>query len=92
MGRLKLNTKLGLNTRSTRKILHPQDFYEVIKYLLKLRKNLRTSTTSITLATGASARSASCSRTSSASGCPMERAIKEKMSVYQEMATAMPHD
>ena len=22
----------------------------------------------------------------------MERAIKEKMSVYQEMATAMPHD
>ena len=39
VGRLKLNTKLGLNTPLDEKILHPQDFYEVIKYLLKLRKN-----------------------------------------------------
>jgi len=59
VGRLKLNTKLGLNTPLDEKILHPQDFYEVIKYLLKLRKNRPTA---------ASARSASCSRTSSASG------------------------
>jgi DNA-directed RNA polymerase subunit beta len=40
VGRLKLNTKLGLNTPLDEKILHPQDFYEVIKYLLKLRKNI----------------------------------------------------
>jgi DNA-directed RNA polymerase subunit beta len=39
VGRLKLNTKLGLKTPLDEKILHPQDFYEVIKYLLKLRKN-----------------------------------------------------
>src|SRR5437867_1756890 len=39
VGRLKLNTKLGLNTPLDEKILHPQDFYEVIKYLPKLRKN-----------------------------------------------------
>src|SRR5207249_3758866 len=39
VGRLKLNTKLGLNTPLDEKILHPQDFYEVIKYLLKLRRN-----------------------------------------------------
>ena len=39
VGRLKLNTKLKLNTPLDEKILHPQDFYEVIKYLLKLRKN-----------------------------------------------------
>ena len=29
VGRLKLNTKLGLNTPLDEKILHPQDFYEV---------------------------------------------------------------
>ena len=39
VGRLKLNTKLGLNTPLDEKILHPQDFYEVIKYQLKLKKN-----------------------------------------------------
>jgi DNA-directed RNA polymerase subunit beta len=39
VGRLKLNTKLGLKTPLDEKILHPQDFYEVIKYQLKLRKN-----------------------------------------------------
>src|SRR5436309_8269901 len=39
VGRLNLNTKLGLNTPLDEKILHPQDFYEVIKYLLKLRRN-----------------------------------------------------
>ena len=33
VGRLKLNTKLGLHTPLDEKILHPQDFYEVIKYL-----------------------------------------------------------
>src|SRR5205823_3912028 len=38
VGRLKLNTKLKLNTPLDEKILHPQDFYEVIKYLLKLRR------------------------------------------------------
>ena len=31
VGRLKLNTKLGLNTPLDEKILHPQDFYEVIE-------------------------------------------------------------
>ncbi len=68
VGRLKLNTKLKLNTPLDEKILHPQDFYEVIKYLLKLRQAIPpTSTTSITSATGACARSASSSRTSSAS-------------------------
>ena len=39
VGRLKLNTKLELDTPLDEKILHPQDFYEVIQYLLKLRRN-----------------------------------------------------
>ena len=38
VGRLKLNTKLGLNTPLDEKILHPQDFYEVIRFLLKLQE------------------------------------------------------
>ena len=68
VGRLKLNTKLKLNTPLDEKILHPQDFYEVIKYQLKLRQATPpTWTTSITSATAACGRSASCSRTSSAS-------------------------
>ena len=37
VGRLKLNTKLGLETPLDEKILHPHDFYEVIKYLLTLQ-------------------------------------------------------
>src|SRR5207237_6374597 len=39
VGRLKLNTKLGLKTPLDEKVLHPQDFYEVLKYQLKLRRN-----------------------------------------------------
>src|SRR5207247_9272579 len=39
VGRLKLNTKLQLNTPLDEQLLHPQDFYEVIKYLLELRRN-----------------------------------------------------
>ena len=39
VGRLKLNTKLKVDTPLTEKILHPPDFYAVIKYLLALRRN-----------------------------------------------------
>src|SRR5690606_7714666 len=39
VGRLKLTTKLKLSTPLDEKVLHPQDFYEVIRYLLKLKKN-----------------------------------------------------
>ena len=39
VGRLKLNTKLGLDTSLDERVLQPQDFYEVIRYLLTLRRN-----------------------------------------------------
>ena len=49
--------------------------------------------TSITSATAASARSRELLENQFRIGLVrMERAIKEKMSVYQEMSTAMPHD
>ncbi len=39
VGRLKFNIKLKLTTPLDERILDPQDFYDVISYLLKLRKN-----------------------------------------------------
>ncbi|MEQ1868572.1 MAG: DNA-directed RNA polymerase subunit beta [Vicinamibacterales bacterium] len=93
VGRLKLNTKLGMNTPLDEKILHPQDFYEVIKYLLKLRKN-PANVDDIDHLGNRRVRSVGelLENQFRIGLVRMERAIKEKMSVYQEMATAMPHD
>ncbi len=93
VGRLKLNTKLKLNTPLDEKILHPQDFYEVIKYLLKLKKN-PANVDDIDHLGNRRVRSVGelLENQFRIGLVRMERAIKEKMSVYQEMATAMPHD
>lgn len=93
VGRLKLNTKLTLNTPLDEKILHPQDFYEVIKYLLKLRRN-PANVDDIDHLGNRRVRSVGelLENQFRIGLVRMERAIKEKMSVYQEMATAMPHD
>ena len=93
VGRLKLNTKLGLTTPLDEKILHPQDFYEVIKFLLKLRKNTATVDDIDHLGNRRVRSVGELLENQFRIGLVrMERAIKEKMSVYQEMATAMPHD
>jgi DNA-directed RNA polymerase subunit beta len=93
VGRLKLNTKLKLQTPLDEKVLHPQDFYEVIKYLLKLRKN-PAGIDDIDHLGNRRVRSVGelLENQFRIGLVRMERAIKEKMSVYQEMATAMPHD
>ena len=93
VGRLKLNTKLDLETSLDEKILHPQDFYEVIGYLLKLRRN-PTNVDDIDHLGNRRVRSVGelLENQFRIGLVRMERAIKEKMSVYQEMATAMPHD
>ena len=93
VGRLKLNTKLGTKTPLDEKILHPHDFYEVIKYLLKLRKN-PANVDDIDHLGNRRVRSVGelLENQFRIGLVRMERAIKEKMSVYQEMATAMPHD
>ena len=130
VGRLKLNTKLGLDTPLDEKILHPSDFYAVIKYLLALRgKSMNAWECPVCKAINGPEKSECRIRDcedqrGKKSKRPqpnaddidhlgnrrvrsvgellenqfriglvrMERAIKEKMSVYQEMATAMPHD
>ena len=93
VGRLKLNTKLGFDTPLDEKVLSPQDFYEVIRYLLKLRRN-PTNVDDIDHLGNRRVRSVGelLENQFRIGLVRMERAIKEKMSVYQEMATAMPHD
>jgi DNA-directed RNA polymerase subunit beta len=93
VGRLKLNTKLKLSTPLDEKVLHPADFYEVIRYLLKLRKNPALVDDIDHLGNRRVRSVGELLENQFRIGLVrMERAIKEKMSVYQEMATAMPHD
>ena len=93
VGRLKLNTKLGSEVPLDERTLRPQDFYGVIRYLLKLRKN-PTNVDDIDHLGNRRVRSVGelLENQFRIGLVRMERAIKEKMSVYQEMATAMPHD
>jgi DNA-directed RNA polymerase subunit beta len=93
VGRLKLNTKLGLSSPLSDKILRPQDIHAVIAFLLKLRRN-PTEVDDIDHLGNRRVRSVGelLENQFRIGLVRMERAIKEKMSVYQEMATAMPHD
>ncbi len=93
VGRLKLNTKLKMSTPLDEKVLHPADFYEVIRYLLRLRKNPALIDDIDHLGNRRVRSVGELLENQFRIGLVrMERAIKEKMSVYQEMATAMPHD
>ena len=93
VGRLKLNTKLGLDTSLDQRVLQPQDFHEVIRYLLTLRRN-PSNVDDIDHLGNRRVRSVGelLENQFRIGLVRMERAIKEKMSVYQEMATAMPYD
>ncbi|QHN02410.1 DNA-directed RNA polymerase subunit beta [Granulicella sp. WH15] len=96
VGRLKFNIKLyedqspeGLDHRT----LTPEDFYGTIRYLLKLRKNIGAVDDIDHLGNRRVRAVGELMENQFRIGLVrMERAIKEKMSVYQEMSTAMPHD
>ncbi|MGH9863725.1 MAG: DNA-directed RNA polymerase subunit beta [Candidatus Acidiferrales bacterium] len=96
VGRLKLNIKLGLNTPLEKRTLESRDFIETIKYLLKMRKNPEGKYTPDDIDHLGNRRVRSVGELLENQFriglVRMERAIKEKMSVYQEIATAMPHD
>src|SRR5215813_9242593 len=93
VGRLKLNTKLGLSSPLSDKVLHLEDITAVISFLLKLRRN-PLEVDDIDHLGNRRVRSVGelLENQFRIGLVRMERAIKEKMSVYQEMATAMPHD
>jgi DNA-directed RNA polymerase subunit beta len=79
-----------------KRTLDPEDFYAVIRYLLKLRKNPGSnySVDDIDHLGNRRVRAVGelLENQFRLGLVRMERAIKEKMSVYQEMSTAMPHD
>ena len=93
VGRLKFNIKLDLSTPLDQRILEQDDFYAVISYLLKLRKNIGQVDDIDHLGNRRVRAVGELLENQFRIGLVrMERAIKEKMSVYQEMVTAMPHD
>jgi len=96
VGRLKFNIKLYENGDATaldKRTLTPEDFYGTIRYLLKLRKNIGLVDDIDHLGNRRVRAVGELMENQFRIGLVrMERAIKEKMSVYQEMSTAMPHD
>jgi DNA-directed RNA polymerase subunit beta len=93
VGRLKLNTRLNLTTDLDEKLLSKDDYVAVISYLLKLRKNIGTIDDIDHLGNRRVRSVGELLQNQFRLGLlRMERAIKERMSVYQEIATAMPND
>src|SRR5277367_1254296 len=96
VGRLKFNIKLYENQDASqldKRTLTPDDFYATIRYLLKLRKNIGAVDDIDHLGNRRVRAVGELMENQFRIGLVrMERAIKEKMSVYQELSTAMPHD
>ncbi|MGH9473298.1 MAG: DNA-directed RNA polymerase subunit beta [Terriglobales bacterium] len=96
VGRLKFNIKLYDDAGATpleKRTLDPEDFYATIRYLLRLRRNEGSADDIDHLGNRRVRAVGELLENQFRIGLVrMERAIKEKMSVYQEMATAMPHD
>ena len=96
VGRLKFNIKLHENQEYTpldHRTLTADDFYSTIRYLLKLRKNIGIVDDIDHLGNRRVRAVGELMENQFRIGLVrMERAIKEKMSVYQELNTAMPHD
>src|SRR6202046_3170160 len=93
VGRLKFNIKMGLDTPLDNRTLDTPDFVSAIKYLFKLRKNIGVVDDIDHLGNRRVRAVGELLENQFRTGLVrMERAIKEKMSVYQEMSTAMPHD
>ncbi len=93
VGRLKFNIKMGLDTPLENRTLDATDFVSAIKYLFKLRKNIGVVDDIDHLGNRRVRAVGELLENQFRIGLVrMERAIKEKMSVYQEMSTAMPHD
>jgi DNA-directed RNA polymerase subunit beta len=96
VGRMKFNIKLYDKADETpldKRTLDHKDFVDTIKYLLKLRRGLGSVDDIDHLGNRRVRAVGELLENQFRIGLVrMERAIKEKMSVYQEMSTAMPHD
>jgi DNA-directed RNA polymerase subunit beta len=96
VGRMKFNIKLHDRADATpldKRTLDHRDFIDTIQYLLKLRKGIGSVDDIDHLGNRRVRAVGELLENQFRIGLVrMERAIKEKMSVYQEMSTAMPHD
>ncbi len=96
VGRMKFNIKLYDKADSTpldKRTLDHKDFIDTIQYLLKLRRGIGAVDDIDHLGNRRVRAVGELLENQFRIGLVrMERAIKEKMSVYQEMSTAMPHD
>ncbi len=96
VGRMKFNIKLHDKADATpldKRTLDQKDFIDTIQYLLKLRKGIGSVDDIDHLGNRRVRAVGELLENQFRIGLVrMERAIKEKMSVYQEMSTAMPHD
>jgi len=96
VGRMKFNIKLYDKADATpldKRTLDHKDFIDTIQYLLKLRRGIGTVDDIDHLGNRRVRAVGELLENQFRIGLVrMERAIKEKMSVYQEMSTAMPHD
>jgi DNA-directed RNA polymerase subunit beta len=95
VGRLKFNIKMGYEQfeRLNEQILSPQDFFDVIRYVLRLKRNIGEADDIDHLGNRRVRAVGELLENQFRVGLVrMERAIKEKMSIHQEMQTAMPRD
>ena len=96
VGRMKFNIKLYDKIDESpldKRTLDQRDFMDTIKYLLKLRRGIGAVDDIDHLGNRRVRAVGELLENQFRIGLVrMERAIKEKMSVYQEMSTAMPHD
>src|SRR5438132_171316 len=93
VGRFKFNIKLDLNSPVTQKTMSAEDFFVVINYLLRLRKDVGRVDDIDNLGNRRVRAVGELLENQFRIGLVrMERAIKEKMSVHQDIDSAMPHD
>jgi DNA-directed RNA polymerase subunit beta len=93
VGRFKFNIRAGLSTSLDQKTLTADDFYVVIDHLLKLKRDIGRTDDIDNLGNRRVRCVGELLENQFRIGLVrMERAIKEKMSVHQDIDSAMPHD
>ncbi len=93
VGRFKFNIRTGLHTSLDQKTLTAEDFYVVISHLLELKRDIGKTDDIDNLGNRRVRCVGELLENQFRIGLVrMERAIKEKMSVHQDIDSAMPHD
>ncbi|HVO49630.1 MAG TPA: DNA-directed RNA polymerase subunit beta [Thermoanaerobaculia bacterium] len=93
VGRFKFNIRTGLSTSLDQKTLTAEDFYVVIEHLLELKRDIGKTDDIDNLGNRRVRCVGELLENQFRIGLVrMERAIKEKMSVHQDIDSAMPHD